>query len=227
MFFVLSKILGLFALPSNLLIILGVLGLVLTRTRWSRAGRRLMAASIVLLAVAGLSPLGNALIIPLEDRFPPWDASRGPPDGIVVLGGAIDEIVSQVRADSELNEAAERMTAAVALARRYPQARIVFTGGSGRLVPDASSEADVAVRLLESLGVTADRIIAEDRSRTTAENAIFTKALVNPKPTERWLLVANQTSDNIAVIQRDANSGKLSETGNSFPLVKPQCLVFV
>ena len=191
MFFVLSKILGLFALPSNLLIILGVLGLVLTRTRWSRAGRRLMAASIVLLAVAGLSPLGNALIIPLEDRFPPWDASRGPPDGIVVLGGAIDEIVSQVRTDSELNEAAERMTAAVALARRYPQARIVFTGGSGRLVPDASSEADVAVRLLESLGVTADRIVAEDRSRTTAENATFTKALVNPKPTERWLLVTS------------------------------------
>ena len=46
-------------------------------------------------------------------------------------------------------------------------------------------------------------------------------------PTERWLLVANQTSDNIAVIQRDVQTGKLAETGNSFPLVKPQCLVFV
>ena len=46
-------------------------------------------------------------------------------------------------------------------------------------------------------------------------------------PTERWLLVANQTSDNIAVIQRDTNTGKLAETENSFPLVKPQCLVFV
>lgn len=45
-------------------------------------------------------------------------------------------------------------------------------------------------------------------------------------PTERWLLVANQNSDNIAVIQRDAKIGKLAETGNSFPLVKPQCLVF-
>jgi 6-phosphogluconolactonase len=46
-------------------------------------------------------------------------------------------------------------------------------------------------------------------------------------PTERWLLVANETSDNIAVIQRDAGTGKLAETGNSFPLVKPQCLMFV
>ncbi|QNI35075.1 lactonase family protein [Alloacidobacterium dinghuense] len=46
-------------------------------------------------------------------------------------------------------------------------------------------------------------------------------------PTERWLLVANQASDNIAVIQRDSKTGKLAETGNSFPLIKPQCLVFV
>lgn len=46
-------------------------------------------------------------------------------------------------------------------------------------------------------------------------------------PTERWLLVANQNSDNIAVIERNAQTGKLAETGNSFPLVKPQCLVFV
>jgi 6-phosphogluconolactonase len=46
-------------------------------------------------------------------------------------------------------------------------------------------------------------------------------------PTERWLLLANQNSDNIAVIPRDPQTGKLADTGNSFPLVKPQCLVFL
>lgn len=46
-------------------------------------------------------------------------------------------------------------------------------------------------------------------------------------PTERWLLAANQISDNISVIRRDAQTGELAETGSSFPLVKPQCLVFV
>ncbi|MGA8530212.1 MAG: lactonase family protein [Acidobacteriaceae bacterium] len=45
-------------------------------------------------------------------------------------------------------------------------------------------------------------------------------------PTERFLLVANQDSDNIGVFARDAKTGKLAETGRSYPRVKPQCLVF-
>src|ERR1700737_3535948 len=116
MFFTLSKVLGFFAIPSNLLVAIGIAGLVLLATRWARAGRWLVGASFVALALLGLSPLGNALIIPLEDRFPPWDESRGPPDGIVVLGGAIAPDVSLARNEAALDEAAERVTAAVALA---------------------------------------------------------------------------------------------------------------
>ena len=44
-------------------------------------------------------------------------------------------------------------------------------------------------------------------------------------PSGRWLLVANQVSDNIAVLGRDARTGQLA-AGKSFPLSKPQCLVF-
>jgi 6-phosphogluconolactonase len=44
-------------------------------------------------------------------------------------------------------------------------------------------------------------------------------------PSGRWLLVANQASDNIAVLGRDGRTGKLM-AGKSFPLSKPQCLVF-
>jgi 6-phosphogluconolactonase len=45
-------------------------------------------------------------------------------------------------------------------------------------------------------------------------------------PTESFLLVANQDSDNISVLAREAKTGKLAETGRSYPRVKPQCLVF-
>lgn len=45
-------------------------------------------------------------------------------------------------------------------------------------------------------------------------------------PTERWVLVANEQSDAISVFARDEKTGKLAETGKSFPVSKPQCLVF-
>ena len=72
----------------------------------------------------------------------------------VVLGGAISPDVSGAREAVALNEAAERMTAAVELARRYPGARIVFSGGIGELIYAGATEAEVALRLLrEVLGI--------------------------------------------------------------------------
>lgn len=191
MFFVLAKVLGFFALPSNVFISFGVIGILLMATRFARAGRRLAVTALILFAIAGLSPLGNAIILPLEERFPPWDAARGAPAGIISLGGALDTVVSPARGEVALNEAAERMTAIAELARRYPDARIVFTGGSGRIVYDGVSEAELAARLFASFGIAKERITLEDRSRDTTENAAFTKELVKPKPGERWLLVTS------------------------------------
>jgi uncharacterized SAM-binding protein YcdF (DUF218 family) len=191
MFFYLSKILGFFAIPSNLVILIGIAGALLLRSRFRRAGWRLVVGSLIILAIIGLSPIGNALIIPLEDRFPPWDATRGAPDGIVVLGGAISPDVSAARGVPALTEAAERMTAAVELARRYPNARILFSGGTGELVSSGATEAEAARRLWEALGIDASRIIIEDKSRNTVENAVFSRELVKPKPSERWLLVTS------------------------------------
>lgn len=191
MFFVLAKVLGFFAQPSNVIVSIGLIGIVLLATRFARAGRRLAVVSIILLAIVGLSPLGNAVIVPLEERFPPWDASRGAPAGIICLGGALDTVVSPARDEVALNEAAERMTAMAELARRYPDARVVFSGGSGRLIYEGTTEAELAARLFASFGIAKERITLEGKSRDTDENARFTKELVQPKPGERWLLVTS------------------------------------
>jgi uncharacterized SAM-binding protein YcdF (DUF218 family) len=134
MFFVLSM--AFFTFASNLAILIGILGLLLLPTRFARGGRRLAFLSVIVLAILGFSPVGNALIIPLEDRFPPWDAARGPPDEIIVLGGAIDGLGRSN--EVVLNEAAERLTVVPELVRRYPNARILFSG----------TEAKLAARLL-------------------------------------------------------------------------------
>jgi uncharacterized SAM-binding protein YcdF (DUF218 family) len=191
MFFLLAKILGFFSMPSNILMALGVIGIVLMATRFARTGRRIAVTALILLAIIGWSPFGNAIILPLEDRFPPWDAARGAPTGIISLGGALDTVTSPVRGEVALNEAAERMTAIAELARRFPNARIVFSGGSGRIIFDGVSEASLAARLFESFGIAKERIALEDKSRDTDENGRFTKELVQPKPGERWLLVTS------------------------------------
>jgi uncharacterized SAM-binding protein YcdF (DUF218 family) len=190
MFFYASKLLGFFAIPSNFAILVGLFGTLLLRTRYSRAGLRFVVGSLLALALLGLSPVGNALLRPLEDRFPAWDHGRGPPDGIIVLGGALSPDVSAARGTAVLNEAAERLTATVELARRYPNARIIFSGGSATLTA-GPAEAAVALRLFEGLGVSAGRVVAEDRSRNTVENALFSKAIAQPAPAERWLLVTS------------------------------------
>jgi uncharacterized SAM-binding protein YcdF (DUF218 family) len=190
MFFVLSKTIGFFAAPSNLVILLGLVGTALLFTRFAHAGRRLVVASFAFILLTGIFPLGGALTYVLEQRFPPWDPARGAPDGIIVLGGAIDPDMSAAHGETALNDSAERLTSVAELARRYPSARVVYSGGSGSLFAEAM-EADYATRLFESFGIARDRISLERRSRNTAENATFSKELVNPKPGERWLLVTS------------------------------------
>lgn len=191
MFFILSKTAGLLALPSNFLMAIGIVGLVLLCTRFRRLASWLVVTSLVLIAIAGYSPLGHVLILPLEQRFPPWNPSQGPPDGIIVLGGAIVPGISIARHAVALNGSAERITAAAELARRYPNARIVFSGGTSSLRFNAPTEAPIAVKELEALGVAHDRITAEEQSRDTIENAVFSRLIAQPKPGERWLLVTS------------------------------------
>ena len=121
MFFILSKTLGFFAVPSNLLMAVGLVGLALLLTRFRRLASWLIVSSLVLIAFVGYSPLGHMLILPLEDRFPPWNPAQGPPDGIVVLGGAIAPGISLARGAVALNDSAERITATAELARALPQ----------------------------------------------------------------------------------------------------------
>lgn len=191
MFFFLSKTIGKMLLPTNFLIGIGVIGALLLATRWTSLGRRLMVLSVLMLAVCGFSPLGSWLLYPLESRFPPWDAARGAPDGIIVLGGSIDADLSVAHGGAVVRSEADRIIAAAVLARQYPNARILFTGGSANLLSNDAKEADYAGALFESLGVARARLTMERRSRNTQENVEFSKAMVAPKSGERWLLVTS------------------------------------
>jgi uncharacterized SAM-binding protein YcdF (DUF218 family) len=193
MFFIASKVIGFLLTPSNFLALGLAFGALLLFTRFARAGRRFVAIAVVLLALCGWSPLGSWLVWPLEQRFPPWTQGNGaPPRGIIVLGGGVEPLLYARGPGSTLNEAAERVTAAVELARRYPDLRIILSGGDGALLfTSRHSESETTVALLESLGVARERITMEEDSRTTSENADFVRSAAAAKPGDRWLLVTS------------------------------------
>ena len=191
MFFALSKILWFFAEPLNVLLVLALLGALAPATRFRRAGRRLALGAIALLLAIGVLPVGALLIAPLEDRFPPPPADMAAPYGVIVLGGALDPALGEARGQPILVDGAARLTEAVVLARRFPGARLVYSGGNGSLIHDDPPEAAAAGRLLVALGVDPARLTLEDRSRNTEENARFTRDLVRPEPGQVWLLVTS------------------------------------
>ena len=115
-------------------------------------------------------------------------------DGIVVLGDGGDLDVSRRWGQPELGEGGDRYTAALALARQYPVAVILFTGGSGALrdaLSMAKSESDLAREFFAAHGILEPRLTIEGQSRNTAENAQLSFDLVEPKADTHWIFITS------------------------------------
>jgi uncharacterized SAM-binding protein YcdF (DUF218 family) len=136
-------------------------------------------------------PVGQWLLVPLENRFPAPAEPPGVIDGIVVLGGGIDLRVSKRRGMATFRNTDERFISLIELARRYPEARVVFSGGHGWFRDSDFSEAKVIRGFLRNHGIDETRVVFEDRARNTYENALLAKRLAAPKPGQRWLLVTS------------------------------------
>jgi uncharacterized SAM-binding protein YcdF (DUF218 family) len=187
MFFVLSKIFWLLAAPSHWL------GLFILATALCLLLRRVRAAGIfallatALLVLAGTSLLNGPLIRALENRYPlpPWPAHV---DGVLVLGSGFDVNILRKRHAPQANEGVNRLVAALALARHYPDAKVVFTGGSGDLANPQNAETVTARYIFTELGLAPGRFTLEPRARNTYENILFSQELMKPKPGQVWLL---------------------------------------
>jgi uncharacterized SAM-binding protein YcdF (DUF218 family) len=190
--FHIAKIIGFFLQPSSLLLVLLLIACALLWSRFWNAGRWVVVAGTVLLLVGGLLPTATWLILPLEERFHRPELGNANVDGILVLGGGEDSRVAKARNVHALNEAGERLTEGLALARRYPKAKLVFTGGSIEILFAPTVGAEAASRILQDFDLgDPRRIVLEAKARNTWENAVFTKELVKPKSGERWLLVTS------------------------------------
>ncbi len=190
MAFVASKLFWWTVNPGNVLLALLCLGLIALLLRRVRLGIWLVGIVTALGLAVTVLPMGSWLLRPLENRFPAT-ALPAQIDGIIVLGGSINPVLSAARHQPILTDSAERLFAFVALARQYPTARLVFTGGSASVVDTLDREADVARTVLQGLGLDITRVTFERDSRNTYENALFTQRMVAPKPGERWVVITS------------------------------------
>lgn len=188
MFFVLSKLFWILAAPSHWLVMLVLATALCLLLRWHRAAKIVSLMAVALLLVAWLA--AGPLVQAWEDqvRRPPWPAHV---DGILVLGSGFDSALLRQRHAPQTNAGSYRLVEGLAAARRYRDARLVFTGGSGMLGGSLFPEADTARYVFIELGQDPKRMILESRSRNTYENILFSKTLVKPRQGEVWLLATS------------------------------------
>jgi uncharacterized SAM-binding protein YcdF (DUF218 family) len=191
MFFVLSKILWFIAEPGNLFIIVLTLSGLLLWTPWKRFGRGLMSFLIIAGLFFSVVPIGGWARWYFENRFPVIQELPTRVDGIVIAGGIIDPVTSQTRGQPVIGGAVERITAAVHLAKLFPDAKIIFSGGSGDLFNTEAKEADYVAPFFRQMGISPSRVIFENQARNTVENARITMAIAKPEPDETWVLVTS------------------------------------
>jgi len=188
--FVVGKLLWLLTRPGGLLTLCLLAGLALHR-RGPRISHALLTLGVLsfvgFLDIPAL-PLDHWVLAPLENRFPVPEAPARV-DGIILLGGAVN--ANMADGQPILISARERMTEFLVLARRYPNARLLFTGGSGSIWLGAPSEAAVAQQFSAQQGLDVKRVSIEGASRSTWENALFSRNLVQPCAGETWILITS------------------------------------
>lgn len=189
LFFYISKLIWLLVSPDTLLLILIILTLILLYIGKDKYAKTLLTLLSGVLIIISFFPIGEWMLYPLESRFNSNPVLPEKIDGIIVLSGAEDTLLSNVWKQVELGAAAERNLSFLTLARKYPKAKLVFTGGTGSLINQEYKAADVAKELFKQQDFDVEKIVFERESRNTFENASYSKKIVNPQENENWILI--------------------------------------
>ncbi len=192
MFFVVSKIFWSLIQPLNALCFMAMLGvLIRLREKWGHAGQALMNFSLCAILIFGVLPIGPLLMIYLERQYPTPQSLPAKIDGIIVLGGAFESAAGAKSGQIVANDQIDRMFCFVDLAKKYPEAKLVFSGGPGDILNPSAMEGNDARRFFDLTGIDKSKIIFEEKSRNTFENIVHTMEMTNPKASQTWVVTTS------------------------------------
>jgi uncharacterized SAM-binding protein YcdF (DUF218 family) len=189
--FYISKIFWILAQPLSLALLLIVAGLFAGLLGWSRIRTWASLAAALILFLTLFTTTGAVALQVLEDRIPRAVLPAGGPGCVITLGGGFEAEVIAARGGFEMNQAGDRFIETLRLARQFPQARILISGGDGSLSGTYDGDAVVGSRFFDTFGVPPDRLIRDTESRDTFENAAKTEELLAANGLNGCLLVTS------------------------------------
>lgn len=201
-FFIVSKVVQFCIEPLNWLLVLLPLSLLFLFLRKPDLCRRFLLLALIDVVLVGWMPTSEIFLRALEDTVPKTSITQiteGDIGGIIILGGAIEGgQIAVDRGEVSIYSAAERITKAFELIRKYPNVPYIFSGYSGRLSPRGLSEADAFKQLVQEQGLNEAMAHYENQSRNTYENVLYMKPMLAelgsrndagaPKP---WILITS------------------------------------
>ena len=190
-FWIISKIIWGLVAPETSLLILLICGTGLLWTRRNKSGRWIITGTIAVIVMISIFPLSTWILRPLENRFPIPSELPEQIDGIIVLAGAENILVTAARGQPSFHSGGERLTTFVWLAHLYPDAILLFTGGSGSLINQKNKSATTARKVFDQIGLDSERVLFESDSKNTAENASKSYELIKPNSDQHWILVTS------------------------------------
>ncbi|WFS03310.1 YdcF family protein [Rhizobium tumorigenes] len=190
--FVLSKAIWIFCQPFSLALTLCIVCLISVVIGLRQLAICSVLFSILILTVSLFTTCGAVMVQSLEDRFP------RPPGGdpsdvkcLIVLGGGFANDVDTFRGGYEMIDAGDRFVEAIRLSHKYPNSRIIVSGGDGFITGGFLGDAVISQRMFSAFGISQSRVLNDATSRTTFENAINTKTLLDANGFSNCLLVTS------------------------------------
>lgn len=191
MFFFLSKLIWFLLQPLGLVLLALLLATAGFLYRSRRLARRLVIALTLAFTTICVLPVGDLLILPLENRFGKPHELPATVDGIILLGGAELNALSGARGEPVLNDGGERLFAALDLAHRFPDAPVIFSGGLGDAWNGIPAQSDVFRDAMLMAGLPESRLVLEGQARNTDETVLLLKQMLQPQADQHWVLVTS------------------------------------
>lgn len=189
--FLLSKLVWLIAQPLSLAFLAAALAALLSFAGLRKLGGLSALGASLLLFTTLYTTAGPVALQSLENRYPKPTSDPESVSCMIVLGGAFDNEVTSRRGGMEFNQAADRFIESLRLAIRFPQSRILVSGGDGSFSGVYEGEAQASERFFTAFGVSADRLVKENTSRTTYENTANTADMLRSQGLDQCLLITS------------------------------------